>query len=372
MTSPLFLFGTLRHTALLRAVLGDISHLHMRPASLPGFVVSSAAEGPFPVIHSDPSAKAEGLCLEGLTASDLEKLDYYEGAFEYRLKPVELADGTRASTYFPPPAAWTPEGVWNFAQWVETWGDISVLSAREVMQYRGTKSPAEIAWMFPMIRARAASAVNARQSKHGDLTMDGRVEITETRRPYASYFAMDEYELRHTKFDGTLSKPVKRAVFRAPDAALVLPYDPRRDRVLLVEQIRYGPLARGDHALWQLEPVAGRLDAGETPQEAARREVVEEAGITLGDMHAVGEVYCSPGTSSEFFYLYLGIADLPDTRTRIGGLDVEDEDIRSHIISFDDLMDMCDRFALANAPILILAFWLARHRDRLRAAVDPQ
>ena len=369
MNPPLFLFGTLRCTALLKAVLGDISHLDISPAVLPGFAVFSVAEGPFPMIYTDPGAHTEGLCVAGLSGEDYAKLDYYEGAFGYHLKPVHLSDNTEAQVYFPPPKTWTAQGSWDFPQWAADWGQISILSAAEVMKYRGTKAVAEIAQIFPMIRARAASAVNAAHSKHGARTLKGQIEVADTRRPYAQYFALDEYDLRHTKFDGSMSAKVTRAVFRAPDAALVLPYDPLYDRVLLVEQIRFGPFARGDRTLWQLEPVAGRLDAGEHPEEAARREMMEEAGLELKEMYPVGEVYCSPGTSSEFYYLYLGIADLPEVTTRIGGLATEDEDIRSHVVSFEELMQMCDRFELANAPILILAFWLARHRARLRAAV---
>lgn len=368
MTPPLFLFGTLRHTPLFKAVLGDISHLTINPAVLRGFSVLSVAEGPFPMIQSDATAQAEGLCIVGLSDEDYAKLDYYEGAFGYSLKPVQLFDGTKAQVYFPPPATWTAQGKWNFDQWAAEWGQISILSANEVMQYRGIKTADEIAQMFPMIRARASSTVNATRSKHGVRTLPGHVEVTNKRRPYAQYFALDEFDLRHTKFDGSMSDTVTRAVFRAPDAALVLPYDPHTDRVLLVEQIRFGPFARGDQTLWQLEPVAGRLDAGEQPEQAARREMMEEAGLALKEMHPVGEVYCSPGTSSEFYYLYLGIADLPDLTTRIGGLAAEDEDIRSHVIGFEDLMQLCDRFEVANAPILILAFWLARHRGRLRTA----
>lgn len=368
MNLPLFLFGTLRLTALLKAVLGDTAHLKITPASLPGFAVLSVAEGPFPMIRADTTAQADGLCIVGLSEEDYAKLDYYEGAFGYSLGPVRLSDDTQAQVYFPPSETWTAQGAWNFAQWVKDWGQISILSATEVMQYRGKKPAAEIAQMFPMIRARAASAINAAQSKHGARTMDGQVTLKETRRPYSQYFALDEFDLEHSKFDGSKSDTVTRAVFRAPDAALVLPYDPVRDRVLLVEQIRFGPYARGDRTLWQLEPVAGRLDAGEHPEQAARREMMEEAGLDLQEMHPVGEVYCSPGTSSEFHYLYLGIADLPEITTRIGGLAAEDEDIRSHVIGFEDLMQMYDRFELANGPILILSLWLARHRDTLRAA----
>ena len=46
----------------------------------------------------------------------------------------------------------------------------------------------------------------------------------------------------------------------------------------------------------------------------------------------------------------------------------EGEDIRSHILSFDELMALVDGFGAANAPLGLAAFWLARHRDRLRLA----
>ena len=224
--------------------------------------------------------------------------------------------------------------------------------------------------MFPMIRARAWSRINAATSKHGARTLEGTVDIKNQRRAYAKYFALDEIELRHAQFDGSKSETVARAVFLAADATLVLPYDPVRDQVLLVEQVRMGPLARGDTVLWQLEPIAGRLDPGEGPQDAARREALEEAGLEIGVLHPVAEAYCSPGNSSEFYYIYVGIADLPPGTGRIGGLASEHEDIRSHVLCFDELMRMCADLQVANAPLVMAAYWLAHHRAGLRAAAS--
>jgi nudix-type nucleoside diphosphatase (YffH/AdpP family) len=159
---------------------------------------------------------------------------------------------------------------------------------------------------------------------------------------------------------------LKRAVFIAGDAALVLPYDPVRDRVLLVEQLRVGPMARGDAQCWQFEPVAGRIDDLETPEEVVRREAMEEAGLELGALEMVARSYPTPGTSTEFFYLYVGLADLPQGTEGQGGLMSEAEDIRTHLFSFDALMQMCDAAEAANAPLVMAAYWLARHRERLR------
>ncbi|MFT5344206.1 MAG: ADP-ribose pyrophosphatase, partial [Paracoccaceae bacterium] len=75
--------------------------------------------------------------------------------------------------------------------------------------------------------------------------------------------------------------------------------------------------------------------------------------------------YSSPGSSTEFVYLYVGIADLGATQTH-GGLSEEDEDIRSQVLSFDALMQALDSNQFHDLPLFSLALWLARHRDRLR------
>lgn len=365
--TPLFFFGTLRHPALIDAVVGDTSHIDLGTAILPGYSVHAVAEGPFPTIVEDHAGAVEGVLAEGVTAVDLARLDYYEGAFGYVLIDVTLADGRAARAYMPPAGMWTPEGGWSLEDWARDWGPLSVTAAQEVMSYFGIKPPKEIAGMFPMIRARAWSRLNARASRHGAGTLNGKVEVATRRRVYANYFALDEYDLQHERFDGQMTDTVTRAVFLAADATLVLPYDPVRDRVLLVEQMRMGPMARADASCWQLEPVAGRLDPGETAEEAARREAMEEAGLQLGDLHPVGETYTSPGNSSEFYYTFVGLADLPDAVAGLGGLEEEHEDIRTHLMSFDTLLELCDSCRIANTPLALIAYWLARHRDRLRS-----
>ncbi|MFG6594174.1 NUDIX domain-containing protein [Sulfitobacter sp. 1A13368] len=364
----LFIYGTLRHLPLLEIVLGRSAEaIDLSPANLSGYQVSAAAEGPFPTIETRDGAQAEGLLVRGLSADDFARLDFYEGAFDYDLVPVTLADGQGAEVYLPQPGRWTAQGPWSLPEWERDWAALSCHAAREVMSYMGKRTRAEVDAMFPMIRRRAHQQVLAAQGMHDPLALDGKVEVTDRRRVYANFFALDEISLRHETFDGSMSAQIDRAVFVSADAALVLPYDPLRDRVLLVEQIRMGPLARGDHTRWQLEPIAGHIDPGETPQAAARREAQEEAGITVGALEPVGNVYASPGNATEFFHIFVGLADLPDHIIGTGGLAAEGEDIRSHLMSSDDLMALADAQALANAPLVASAYWLARHRERLRS-----
>jgi nudix-type nucleoside diphosphatase (YffH/AdpP family) len=137
--------------------------------------------------------------------------------------------------------------------------------------------------------------------------------------------------------------------------------------VLLIEQFRAGPMARGDAGAWHLEAMAGRIDAGETPEQAGRREAVEEAGLALGDLLEVASYYPSPGAKAEYLYSYVGLVDLPDGAAGIFGEAEEAEDIRGHLISFDHMMDLVSSGEIANAPLILTALWLQRERARLRA-----
>lgn len=368
----LFFYGTLRDPALLMLVMGQgADALDLSPAVLPDHEVSAVAEGPFPMIAPCPGTAADGVLMRGVSDAALARLDFYEGSFDYDLHAVTLQDGQRAEVYMPKPGLWTPQGPWSLTAWQAQWGALSRIAAQEVMGYFGQRSRDEVAQIFPRIRARAWAEVQAAHTRHGAGTLPGKAEVLERWRVYSKYYALDELRLRHGTFAGGQSEVLDRAVFVGGDAAIVLPYDPVRDRVLLIEQIRMGPLARGDRTLWQLEPIAGGIDPGESPETAARREAQEEAGLDLGRLIPIAEVYASPGNATEFYYIYLGLADLPDGAARIAGLDSEHEDIRSHIMGFEDLMALVDNLGAANAPLVTAAYWLARHRDGLRLAQAP-
>ncbi|AXI48859.1 tellurium resistance protein [Sulfitobacter sp. SK012] len=366
--SRLFFYGSLRHVPLLEIVLGrSAAELELTTTHLPDHQVCAVAEGPFPTLISKSGGRAVGLVVAGLSAEDIARLDYYEGGFDYDLVDLPLEEGGTAQVYMSPAGRWTATEPWSLEVWERNWGAMSCHAAREVMGYRGTRSREEVAEIFGPIRTRAWARVLAADARHGAGTLHGKVTLTDHARVYSDFFALDEMNLQFERFDGTMSPALKRSVFVPVDAALVLPYDPVRDRVMMVEQVRVGPIVRGDVACWQLEPIAGRIDPGETPQEAARREAEEEAGVALGKLESVAECYASPGNSTEFFHIFVGIADLPDDVAGVGGLASEDEDIRSHIMSFDAFMTLCDTLQVANSPLVLAGYWLAQHRERLRS-----
>jgi len=184
---------------------------------------------------------------------------------------------------------------------------------------------------------------------------------------YQGHFRIDRYRLRHTLFEGGWSETVQRELFERGHAAAVLPYDPVRDQVVLVEQFRVGALAAdAPGGPWLLELIAGVIEPGEDPVDVARREAREEAGCELGEMEHICTYLVSPGGTSEQTSVYLARAELGDIGG-IHGLDEENEDIRVHSIDARDAIAMADDGRIANAAGVIGLYWLARNRDRLRS-----
>ncbi len=150
-------------------------------------------------------------------------------------------------------------------------------------------------------------------------------------------------------------------------AAAVLPYDPRRGEILLVEQFRVGAL-EWRHSPWCLELIAGIADKdGESAADLIRREAMEEAGITLGEMESIAAYMPSPGGTNERLQVFVGHADLEGAGGIFGCPD-EGEDIRALVVPVSEIRDLLDSGLVDNAASLIALQWLLLHRDRLDGA----
>lgn len=370
----LFLYGTLRHLPLLDIVLGDASSGRVRRAALPGHVALRVAGAGYPMIVPRDGGAAEGLILDGVTAEERMRLDFYEGGYAYALAPaMAVSDGfsEEVEVYFPVPGVLEPAGEWDLARWQEDEADLTCRAAREVMERLDRNDVATVARLYPFIRARAwAQGLGAAGAPATLRRQPGpdAVELRPREAGFDGFFRLKSFDIRHRRFDGSRSDWFGRECFVAYDAALVLPYDPASDCVALVEQLRYGPIWRGDPNPWTLEPIAGLVDAGEDPADTARREAVEEAGLRLGDLRPMMKVYPSPGYSSEFFHCFLGLCDLGQESGTTAGLADENEDIRTHILPFDKAMALVDSGEINAAPLAAMLLWLASHRAGLRAS----
>lgn len=369
----LFFYGTLCHLPLLKLVIGESRNLDISPAALDDHAVHWVLDQSFPVMIKAKDSLAHGVLVNGLSDTDIARLDFYEGGYDYVLEPVRVRVGEdvrETQVYLTGEGRWPIGALWDLKDWEREWAPTVLVAASEMMESYGRVSAHDVARRYPQILQRASSAVRASSSDSPGRDRAGPkrsdVDIHESRKPYSNYFAIQEMDLSFPRFDGDTSPVVTRAAFVSGDAATVLPYDPVRDRVLVIEQFRFGPYLRGDPSPWSIEPVAGRIDPGETPEDAARREMEEETGLSVSRLFPVGNYYPSPGAMTEYLYSYVGLADLPDNSAGSAGLASEAEDIRGHLLSFDALMEMLATGEAQNGPLILSALWLDRHREEIR------
>lgn len=370
MKNDIFLFGTLRHDALRALVLGG--QPPMRAAVLPDFAQFNCAG--YPVLMPQIGAQADG-GLVALDAASLARLDFYESLFEYqREQIVVFCDGhpVQAQVYRPKQAPPNLEQYWSLDDWCDRHGDSAMIATQEVFALSAIYAPEVLKIRYPMLLAHAASQIRAGQSAQPATLRGswGRGDVVSRQRmqPYAYFFGVQVDDLSFRRFDGSESEVVRRAAFVMSDAVTLLPYDPKLDLVMVIEQFRYGPYIRGDANCWSLEPIAGRIDPGESAEDCALREAQEEAqlGLTKAALVPVGASYPSPGAISEYLYSFIGLCDLSHEDEGVSGLASEAENIRSHVIPFDRLMALIDSAEVRNGPLIQTAYWLALNRARLQ------
>lgn len=197
------------------------------------------------------------------------------------------------------------------------------------------------------------------------------VEILDKRTVFQGFFQINEYKMRHRLFRGGWSEVVTREMFERGHAVVVLPYDVNSDQLVLVEQIRLGA-KQSSQSPWLLEAVAGMIGKDEQGddenlEQVARREALEEAGLSLGRLEPMLSYLSSPGGTTERIHLFLGELTSP-VHPGIFGLAEEHEDIRVHLVPRNDAMALLAAGKIDNAATVIALQWLELHHSKISAA----
>ncbi|ENY3836951.1 ADP-ribose diphosphatase [Vibrio vulnificus] len=190
------------------------------------------------------------------------------------------------------------------------------------------------------------------------------VEVLSKEPLFQGFFKMIKYRFRHKLFAGGWSNVIEREMFERGHAAAMLPYDPIRDEVVLIEQIRVGALEH-QHP-WQLEIVAGMIDRDESADDVVRREAQEEAGLEVGQLVSVVSYYPSAGGCSEKLDVFIGEVDASKAHG-IHGLDYEDEDIRVHVMTREQAYDLVKHGKIENGASIIALQWLELNHLQLKS-----
>jgi ADP-ribose pyrophosphatase len=180
-------------------------------------------------------------------------------------------------------------------------------------------------------------------------------------------FPRQRVRFHYRRFDGEESGALTWELWRRGAAVCVLPYDPRADRVAMIQQFSLPALAAG------LDPIvtecaAGFVEAGEAPEQAARREALEETGLTPARMERMGRWILTQGGCDETMTSYCAcVTPLPAPGiVAHHGLAQENEDTRLVVFAADEAFAMLDDNRIDNATAALALFWLRANRERLR------
>lgn len=186
-------------------------------------------------------------------------------------------------------------------------------------------------------------------------------QVIKTEAAFVGYFRVDKLWIRHARFAGG-SIEICRELFRRGNAVCVLLYDPFADAVVLVEQFRVGALSAPSP--WMLELVAGIVEQGETAEEVARRESVEEAGIVLEQVQPITRYLPSGGGCDEWIDLMYAEVD-SHAAQGLHGLADEGEDIKVHVLAAQEAFELVRSGVVNSSPAIIGLQWLELNRNKL-------
>ncbi|MCS0352657.1 ADP-ribose diphosphatase [Vibrio ordalii] len=189
------------------------------------------------------------------------------------------------------------------------------------------------------------------------------VDVISKETLFQGFFRMVKYRFKHKLFEGGWSEEIEREMFERGHAAAMLPYDPARDEVVIIEQIRVGAL---EHAHpWQLEIIAGVIDPNETSEQVIRREAMEEAGIEVNRIEKISSYYPSSGGCSELLDVFVGEIDATQAKG-VHGLDYEGEDINVHVMSREEAYRLVKNGQIENGASIIALQWLELNYQQLQ------
>jgi ADP-ribose pyrophosphatase len=190
-----------------------------------------------------------------------------------------------------------------------------------------------------------------------------RVEIERKRRVFDDFFNVEEAFVRYEKFDGQMSDRVRRLNFERGDAAAVIIFNRETQKIILVQQFRFPTYEKGDG--WLIEVVAGIVGKDEKPEEAMRREVLEETGYRVSELTHISTFYLSPGGSSERIFLYYAEVMNSDKVAGGGGVESEHEDIRILEYSLPEIWQAWQNGEIKDAKTTIALMWFKNNKFQI-------
>ena len=187
-------------------------------------------------------------------------------------------------------------------------------------------------------------------------------QIIDKKRVFDRFIKIDEITLKRETFRDKNIEEIIRYHIARPEAVGVLLENVSSQHMVLVEQFRYASLGKITGNGWTTEILAGLIDDGESPLEAARRETFEETGYRVNQLVPISTYFTSIGISDEQIHLFYGKVTDEDQTGPGGGVQHQSEDLRVVELDYPTLTRKIRNGEINDGKTIIAAQWLALRR----------
>ena len=164
-------------------------------------------------------------------------------------------------------------------------------------------------------------------------------------------FSVEEVEY----YDKEKNQKVMRQHVISKDAVAILKLTPE-GKIVLVKQYRTAPDFKNPVLSYELP--AGIIDDGETPIEAAKREMEEETAQVVGDIKEIFRFNSSIGFVNEMLYVFKAETLIKETKQKLD----ETEDVEVCYVTLEEAIKLIDEHKITNVATITAIYWLMGHK----------
>jgi len=196
-----------------------------------------------------------------------------------------------------------------------------------------------------------------------NMQYNNRVKIIRESILYQGWSTLIQYVIDYIRSDQH-TETLVREIYDSGDGVVVLLYNNKTDKILLIRQFRLPVYLNGHPTGFILECCAGLLDHHQ-PESTAKKEIEEETGYRLQNIHKIYEAFATPGAHKEKIHYYYGLYDEQMQISQGGGLITENEDIEIIEYPYSQIPELLKSGAIIDSKTIILLQWALLNKSVL-------
>jgi len=190
--------------------------------------------------------------------------------------------------------------------------------------------------------------------------MNNPIKIIETKLLSDNWGILTKVTYDYRKKNGEKETHI-REIYDRGNGATILLYNKKNRTVILTRQFRLPTFLNGNSDGRLIEACAGLLD-GDSPEDCAKKEALEETGYQVTKVRKIFESYMTPGADTEILHFFVGEYNKNMKVSEGGGLDEEQEHIEVLDLDFDEAFDMIESGEIRDAKTIMLLQYVKIHR----------